>query len=91
MARFGFAVVLAGVSLAVLSSAPFLLMGIALQDDDVPEMFDVLLGVGWGLGGVLVVGGLFLAALGAFAYQPQGTVLAARSNRESSDVPRCTL
>jgi hypothetical protein len=64
MVRFGFAAALAGVALAVLGSAPYLLMGILLQDGDVPDVFDVLMGVSWGLGGTLVVGGLFTAALG---------------------------
>jgi hypothetical protein len=52
-----------GVVIAVLGSTPFLLVGILKPEGETSEAFDALLGLGWALGGVLMVGGLLVATL----------------------------
>jgi hypothetical protein len=61
----GLRTALVGVVLAVLGAAPLLLMGVVRPEDDASDAFDGLLGLGWAPGGVLAVGGLLVAALGA--------------------------
>jgi hypothetical protein len=65
MIRAGLVSTVAGLAVAVLGSTPFLLMVLLTPGDDTPDDFDDLLRVGLGLGGVLAVCGLLMAALGA--------------------------
>jgi hypothetical protein len=65
MVRAGLIIALAGVVLAVLGSTPCLLMGVLTPEEEATTAFDVLMVIGWGLGGVLLSCGMLVAALGA--------------------------
>jgi hypothetical protein len=65
MTRIAISSAVAGVTLAVLSSLPLLLLNVIAPAEDVFEEFEVVAAVGGVLGGILVLVGLSAVGLGA--------------------------
>jgi hypothetical protein len=71
--RAGFVTAMTGLTVALLSSTPFLLVVLLTEGDEVPDDFDILMRGGLGLGGVLAACGSLAAALGAAFRRPRAT------------------